>query len=127
MKIRRLTANSLQQLDVVKPILVMLLEDVAKQAINRAPIARFGMMGDRLIKIVCVADYLAVIGVARNGAETVILRHIFQIILSEVSLDGRSLPIYKALACRAVRLWSIDFPVIISTYPDIGTLDVIWI
>lgn len=47
MKIRRLTANSLQQLDVVKPILVMLLEDVAKQAINRAPIARFGMMGDR--------------------------------------------------------------------------------
>ena len=59
----------------------MLLEDVAKQVVNRAPIARSGMVRDRLIEIVGVADYLAVVGMARNGAEAIILRYIIQIVL----------------------------------------------
>ena len=103
----------------------MLLEDVTKQAVNRAPITRFGMMGDRLVKIVCVADYFTVVGMARNGAEAVILRHILQIILPEVSLDGRSLPIDKTLTSGPIRLWTIDFTVVICTYTDIGALAVI--
>ena len=97
----------------------MLLEDMAKQPVNRAPIARFGMVRDRLIEIVGVADYLAVVGMARNGAEAIILRYIIQIVLPEVSFDGRNLPIDKTLTSGAVCLWSQHLPVIVRTYADI--------
>lgn len=112
---------------IVKTILVMLLEDVVKQAVNRAPVYRHRLMGDWLIEIVGVADYLAVVGMARNGTEAVILRHIIQIVLSEVSLDCRSPSIDKTLTSGSVRLRSIDFTVIIRTDPDIGALAVIWV
>lgn len=84
-------------------------------------------MSDWLIEIVGVADYLAVVSMARNGAEAVILRHILQITLPVVSLDDRSLPIDKALTSGAVSLWSQHLPVIIRAYSDIRALAVVLI
>lgn len=84
-------------------------------------------MRDRFIEVVGVADYLAVIGMARNGAEAVILRHIFQITLPVVGLDDRSLPIDKALTGGAIRLRTQYLTIILRADSDIGALTVVFI
>lgn len=86
--------------------------------------SRHRLMSDWLIEIVGVADYLAIVGMARDGAKAVILRHIVQIVLPVVSLDNRSLPIDKTLTSGSVRLRSQDLTVILCAYSDIGTFAV---